>query len=154
MAPDRKHFPGPLFVGAWPVEIEWPHRSALADACQNADISYDDLLAAASTGRFKTVYERCRIGSIGDYIAQRFGTKGIPVSVTTACASGATAIQLGVEAIRRVEAKTATTIIIRSAATTHRPSSQPAAMSGLLKAATSSPSSFRIFFGSCPRFPR
>jgi 3-oxoacyl-[acyl-carrier-protein] synthase II len=100
-------FPGPLFVGVSPVEIEWPHRYALADACANADISYDDLLAAASTGRFKTVYERCRIGSIGDHLAHRFGTKGIPVSVATACASGATAIQLGVEAIRRGEAQAA-----------------------------------------------
>jgi 3-oxoacyl-[acyl-carrier-protein] synthase II len=33
-----------------------------------------------------------------------FGTKGSPISLSTACASGATAIQLGVEAIRRGEA--------------------------------------------------
>jgi 3-oxoacyl-[acyl-carrier-protein] synthase II len=103
----KADFPGPLFVGLPPVEIEWPHREALADACDGEDISYDDLLAAAATGRFQAMYERCRIGSIGDYLAERFGTKGIPVSVTTACASGATAIQLGVEAIRRGEAQAA-----------------------------------------------
>src|SRR5260370_22559205 len=64
----KADFPGPLFVAASPVEIEWPHRYALADACDNEDISYDDLLAAASTGCFKTVYERCRIGSIADHV--------------------------------------------------------------------------------------
>ena len=36
-------------------------------------------------------------------LAERFGTKGSPISLSTACASGATAIQLGVEAIRRGE---------------------------------------------------
>jgi 3-oxoacyl-[acyl-carrier-protein] synthase II len=32
---------------------------------------------------------------------ERLGTRGLPVTLSTACASGATAIQLGVEAIRR-----------------------------------------------------
>ena len=86
------------------MEIEWPHREALADACEGTDcLTYDDLLAAASTRRFHAIYERSRAGTIADNLAERFGTKGIPVSVTTACASGATAIQLGVEAIRRGE---------------------------------------------------
>ncbi len=40
-------------------------------------------------------------------LAERFGTKGSPISVSTACASGASAIQLGVEAIRRGEADAA-----------------------------------------------
>jgi 3-oxoacyl-[acyl-carrier-protein] synthase II len=101
-------FPGPLFVGIAPVEIEWPHREALADACNGDDrLTYDDLLAAASTRRFHAIYERTRAGTIADYLAERFGTRGIPVSVTTACASGATAIQLGVEAIRRGETQSA-----------------------------------------------
>jgi 3-oxoacyl-[acyl-carrier-protein] synthase II len=101
-------FPGPLFVGMPPVDMEWPQREILADACAGADqLSYDDLCAAAATGRFHSIYERARAGSIADYLAERFGTKGIPVSVTTACASGATAIQLGVDAIRRGEAQAA-----------------------------------------------
>jgi 3-oxoacyl-[acyl-carrier-protein] synthase II len=41
--------------------------------------------------------------SVADHLADRFGTKGSPISLSTACASGATAIQLGVEAIRRGE---------------------------------------------------
>jgi len=101
-------FPGPLFVGMPPVDVEWAQREILADACPGTEqLSYDDLLAAASTGRFHSIYERSRAGSIADYLAERFGTKGIPVSVTTACASGATAIQLGVEAVRRGETQAA-----------------------------------------------
>ncbi len=42
-------------------------------------------------------------GYVAEKLADRFGTKGSPISLTTACASGATAIQLGVEAIRRGE---------------------------------------------------
>ena len=46
-------------------------------------------------------------GSVADHLAETFGTKGSPISLSTACASGATAIQLGVEAIRRGEADAA-----------------------------------------------
>jgi 3-oxoacyl-[acyl-carrier-protein] synthase II len=95
-------FPGPLFLAVAPVEIEWPHRDALAAASgANDKIDYHDLLRAGASGSFRAVHERCLFGSVGDHLADRFGTKGAPISVSTACASGATAIQLGVEAIRR-----------------------------------------------------
>ena len=42
-------------------------------------------------------------GSVAGHLAETFGTKGSPISLSTACSSGATAIQLGVEAIRRGE---------------------------------------------------
>jgi 3-oxoacyl-[acyl-carrier-protein] synthase II len=42
-------------------------------------------------------------GSVADHIAEKFRTQGSPISLSTACASGASAIQLGVEAIRRGE---------------------------------------------------
>jgi 3-oxoacyl-[acyl-carrier-protein] synthase II len=101
-------FPGPLFLGVPPVELEWPHREAFAAACEGAiSLSYDHLLAAASSGGFREIYRRTHAGSVASRIAGRFGTKGIPVSVTTACASGATAIQLGADAIRRGEATAA-----------------------------------------------
>src|SRR2546427_2882538 len=45
--------------------------------------------------------------SAADRLADPFGTQGSPISVSTACASGASAIQLGVEAIRRGEADAA-----------------------------------------------
>jgi 3-oxoacyl-[acyl-carrier-protein] synthase II len=97
-------FPGPLFLAVAPVEIEWPHREAVAaDLRNNDNISYDDLLRATTSGRFRSFHERCLFGSVAEHLADRFGTKGSPVSLSTACASGATAIQLGVEAIRRGE---------------------------------------------------
>jgi 3-oxoacyl-[acyl-carrier-protein] synthase II len=45
--------------------------------------------------------------SVADGLAERFGTKGSPISLSTACASGASAIQLGIEAIRRGETQAA-----------------------------------------------
>jgi 3-oxoacyl-[acyl-carrier-protein] synthase II len=97
-------FPGPLFLAVAPVEIEWPHREAFAAEAGANDIAgYDGLLRAAASGRFRDVHERCLFGSVGEHLAERFGTRGAPISLSTACASGASAIQLGVEAIRRGE---------------------------------------------------
>jgi 3-oxoacyl-[acyl-carrier-protein] synthase II len=104
----RKDFPGPLFVAIAPVEFEWPQRLELARASSaNGQVGYDDLLRACSTGRFAKYHERFQFASIADHLAERFGTKGSPVSLSTACASGATAIQLGIEAIRRGETEAA-----------------------------------------------
>jgi 3-oxoacyl-[acyl-carrier-protein] synthase II len=101
-------FPGPLFLAVAPVEVEWPQRQAVARAINgNAAIDYDALLRVASGGQFKNFHHRFMFGSVADHIAETFGTKGSPISLSTACASGATAIQLGVEAIRRGEADAA-----------------------------------------------
>ncbi len=101
-------FPGPMFLALPPVEMEWPQRLALAAASgANETVTYDDLLRAAGTGKFARYYERFLFSSVPENLAARFGTKGSPVSTSTACASGATAIQLGVEAIRRGEADAA-----------------------------------------------
>jgi 3-oxoacyl-[acyl-carrier-protein] synthase II len=101
-------FPGPLFLAVAPVEVEWPHREAVAtQARNNDDVRYDDLLRGTRSGGFHAFHERCLFGSVGEHVAQRFGTKGSPISISTACASGATAIQCGVEAIRRGEADAA-----------------------------------------------
>lgn len=101
---DRARFPGALFIAVPPVEMEWPQRQALAEASgQNGDVTYADLLQAASTGRFKAWHDLFIFGTVADRVADRFGTKGSPISLSTACSSGATAIQLGVEAIRRGE---------------------------------------------------
>jgi 3-oxoacyl-[acyl-carrier-protein] synthase II len=56
------------------------------------------------------VFETAQFGSIADRLADRFGTRGLPITLSTACASGATAIQLGVEAIRRGECDRALSI--------------------------------------------
>jgi len=96
-------FPGPLFLAVAPVEIEWPQRSELGRAVGTSDITYDDLLRVSGGGKYRSYHQRFSFGSVADFLSAKFGTKGSPISLSTACASGATAIQLGVEAIRRGE---------------------------------------------------
>jgi 3-oxoacyl-[acyl-carrier-protein] synthase II len=97
-------FPGPLFLAVAPIEFEWQHREAFAAAAgANDAIDYDALLRAAASGAFRSVHHRCMFGSVAENLSDHFGTRGSPISLSTACASGATAIQLGVEAIRRGE---------------------------------------------------
>jgi 3-oxoacyl-[acyl-carrier-protein] synthase II len=96
-------FPGPLFLAVAPVEVEWPQRLELGRAAGASEIDYDALLRVSGGGKFKSHHRRFLFGSVADHLAETFGTKGSPISLSTACASGATAIQLGVEAIRRGE---------------------------------------------------
>ncbi len=96
-------FPGPLFLAVAPVEIEWPQRLELGRDTGNPDYTYDDLLRVSGGGKYTRFHRRFLFGSVSDYLADNFGTKGSPISLSTACASGASAIQLGVEAIRRGE---------------------------------------------------
>jgi 3-oxoacyl-[acyl-carrier-protein] synthase II len=97
-------FPGPLFLAVAPVEFEWEHRQAFAAAADGTNsLDYQALLRAAAGGSFAAIHERCLFGSVAEHLSEHFGTKGSPISLSTACASGATAIQLGVEAIRRGE---------------------------------------------------
>lgn len=104
-------FPGALFMAVPPVEMEWPQREALAEAGKrNGEADYGTLLAGAQTGRFRAWHELFLFGTVAARIQDRFGTKGSPVSLSTACSSGATAIQLGVEAIRRGEVSAALAI--------------------------------------------
>ena len=96
-------FPGPLFLAVAPVEVEWPQRIEVGRAVGKTDISIDDVLRISGGGRFAQYHHRFMFGSVAGYLAENYGTKGSPISLSTACASGATAIQLGVEAIRRGE---------------------------------------------------
>lgn len=99
----KGNFPGPLFAAVPPVELEWPEKRALAEVVPHKPLVYHDLLDAAETGKFSAWHERFLFGSVADRLADHFGTQGQPISLSTACASGGTAIQLGVEAIRRGE---------------------------------------------------
>ena len=95
-------FPGPLFMAVPPIEVEWTQRVEIAaKSGANDKVTYSDLLRASP--HFAGYHDRFMIGSVADHLADKFGTKGSPISLSTACASGATAIQLGVEAIRRGE---------------------------------------------------
>jgi 3-oxoacyl-[acyl-carrier-protein] synthase II len=96
-------FPGPLFLAVAPIEVEWPQRQELGRAIGTTEFNYDDMLRVSSGESFTQYHSRFLFGSVSDHLAATFGTKGSPISLSTACASGATAIQLGVEAIRRGE---------------------------------------------------
>ena len=101
-------FPGALFVAVPPVEMEWPQREALArEAGGNDAVTYAGLQRAAASRRFDAWHDLFIFGTVADRLADRFGTRGSPISLSTACSSGATAIQLGVEAIRRGEMEAA-----------------------------------------------
>ncbi len=104
-------FPGALFLAVPPVEMEWPQRIALARASGRTEaVSYADLLRAAASGAFTEWHDLFLFGTVADRLADRFGVSGSPISLSTACSSGATAIQLGVEAIRRGETQAALAI--------------------------------------------
>jgi 3-oxoacyl-[acyl-carrier-protein] synthase II len=101
-------FPGPLFLAVAPVEVEWPQRQELGRAIgASTEVNYDAMLRVSGGGRFTQYHRRFLFGSVADHLAETLGTKGSPISLSTACASGASAIQLGVEAIRRGEADAA-----------------------------------------------
>jgi 3-oxoacyl-[acyl-carrier-protein] synthase II len=101
-------FPGALFLAVAPVEVEWPQRQELARAIgTTSEVDYDAMLRVSGGGQYMQYHRRFLFGSVADHLAETFGTKGSPISLSTACASGASAIQLGVEAIRRGEADAA-----------------------------------------------
>jgi len=103
------HFPGPLYLAPPPLEIEWTDRIKMAEmAAANADTGYLELLRVAR--EFAAAKGPFRFAIIGERLAEHFGTEGSPISLNTACASGASAIQLGLEAIRRGDCEAALAI--------------------------------------------
>lgn len=99
-------FPGALFLAAPPVEAEWPQRFALDAVLPAGAKSYADLIEAALIDD-AGLHPKFLFGYVAERLAEEFGTRGSPITLTTACASGASAIQLGVEAIRRGDAPAA-----------------------------------------------
>ena len=106
-------FGGPLFLAAPPIEPDWRDRFALADRAKPSERpgdAYDRFLAVLREKPEPALHEAWAFGSISERLADRFGTRGLPVTLSTACASGATAIQLGVEAIRQGRTDRALTV--------------------------------------------
>ncbi|RWP41427.1 MAG: beta-ketoacyl-ACP synthase [Mesorhizobium sp.] len=106
---DWGDFGGPLFLASPPVELDWSERFSLYNSDKH-DIGAERLLRVARGLKGLDVFETTQFGSIADRLADRFGTRGLPITLSTACASGATSIQLGVEAIRRGECDRALSI--------------------------------------------
>ncbi len=95
-------FPGMLFMAVPPVEIEWPARRDFFAGTDPAEgDAYDRMIQHVLSLNDPDTYEFALYGCVADRTADHFGTRGAPISLSTACASGASAIQLGVEAIRR-----------------------------------------------------
>ncbi|CDX12457.1 3-oxoacyl-(Acyl carrier protein) synthase II [Mesorhizobium sp. ORS 3324] len=106
---DSGDFGGPLFLASPPVELDWADRFSLYNS-DKKDAGAERLLRVARALKELDIFETTQFGSIADRLADRFGTRGLPITLSTACASGATAIQLGVEAIRRGECDKALSI--------------------------------------------
>ena len=96
-------FPGPLFLAVSPAETKWDQRMEIYNwpGGDKDKKGYDRLISNSARGDFKHYYRLFKYGCIADQLADKFGTRGMPISLTTACASGASSLQLGVEAIRR-----------------------------------------------------
>jgi 3-oxoacyl-[acyl-carrier-protein] synthase II len=98
----KGYFPGPLCLAPPPLEVEWPSRFKMDEmAAANDDAGYHVLIRVAR--EYAANFGAFRFGIVGERLAEHFGTEGSPISLNTACASGAAAIQLGLEAIRRGE---------------------------------------------------
>jgi 3-oxoacyl-[acyl-carrier-protein] synthase II len=104
-APGR--FPGPLFAAVPPVEVDWAQRAELYVDPAGEGSGYQRLFAAALTGKYAEIHDLATFGWPAERLAERFGTQGVPVSLSTACASGASAIQLGLDALRRGDCEAA-----------------------------------------------
>ena len=98
----RGSFPGSMFLAVYPAETNWGQRMDVYNRNDGGDSKgYERLLKNVKAGDFSEYYRMYQFGSIAEHLADEFGPRGLPVSLTTACASGATSVQLGVEAIRR-----------------------------------------------------
>jgi 3-oxoacyl-[acyl-carrier-protein] synthase II len=69
----------------------------------SANDRFSALLDVAGAGDWRRGFEFTQRECVAEMLADTFGTRGQPVSMSTACASGASAIQYGTEAIRRGE---------------------------------------------------
>jgi 3-oxoacyl-[acyl-carrier-protein] synthase II len=106
---DASDFGGRLFLASPPVELGWRDRFRLNGKISDEN-GYRRLLKAARSSPEDEMYDSVMFGAIADKLADRLGTRGLPITLSTACASGATAIQLGADAIRRGECDRALSI--------------------------------------------
>ncbi len=112
------NFPGPLLIATPPSELEWPQLVQLHKAATDGDqVSYRRMLSAARSGAFADLARHAEFASIADVVQARFGTRGEPLSICTACASGTSTIGMGMEILRRGEAEAA--LCIGADATVH-----------------------------------
>ena len=96
-------FPGGLFLAAPPLEHDWETRHELCHTLSAGPNSPYSLEGAQFQPNedISAAHLEFTFGHLAAKLARDYRTQGSPITLTTACASGASAIQLGVEAIRR-----------------------------------------------------
>ena len=110
-------------VDTYSLRDNVPRTHALAliaaeEALKNVDIVPDALVIGVTTGGMSTTEELLKqgsdnpalynyhsTGSVGEYLAQRTGCAGPILTVSTACSSGAVALKIALELLRRGKAK-------------------------------------------------
>ena len=105
-------FPGEMFLAAPPVEHDWATRDYLYRhlPCGPGSPFSAGRPLAAPKAQDRPSYIDFLNGTLAERLARKYRVEGSPITLTTACASGATTIQLGVEAIRRGDMKAALAI--------------------------------------------
>jgi 3-oxoacyl-[acyl-carrier-protein] synthase II len=96
-------FPGDFYIAQSSHDIAWQQYLQLAHVAGAR--SYDSLCAALEQSRHTRLGPSCQ--RVQRHYAERHDLRRLPVSPITACASGASAIQLAVEAIRAGECHSA-----------------------------------------------
>ena len=97
-------FPGGLYIAASPSEFEWPQYVDMnRDGNVQSSADYHRLPEAVRGKEQRKDASLLLMATVPNHLARHFNTRGAPISVCTACASGAPTIGLGVEAIRRGE---------------------------------------------------
>ena len=102
-------FPGELVLAAPPIEHDWATRRALSArlGCGEKSPYSPGRPLERPSPDLSPYYEDFLNGTLAERLAEKYRVCGSPITLTTACASGATTIQLGVEAIRRGDAPAA-----------------------------------------------
>ena len=80
-------FGGPLFLASPPVELPWNDRFEVYRSGNEGE-GYARLLAAAARAGKASIFESVQFGSVADRLADRFGTRGMPVTTSTSGAAG------------------------------------------------------------------
>ena len=90
----------PLILGLPPLETAWAERLGHALAVGGGEpIDYAGMLGATGPAH-AALYAAHSVDQAAAALAAAHGCSGAPVTVNTACSSGATAVQLGAELIR------------------------------------------------------
>src|SRR6185312_12038595 len=87
---DTDDFGAPLFLASPPMELDWHDRFSLYNSGKN-ESAPDRLLEVARGLDSLDMFETSQFGSIADRLADRFGTRGLPITLSTGADGSATA---------------------------------------------------------------